>query len=109
MVIHSFRRIVGAASQALLLVLAPAIALAEPAPAIEPALHHARVSVARAGAPIAIVASIDHPELVKSAFVVYRVGLGAEVHEVPFLRAALGPYVAVIPPEDVRAPSVEYA
>jgi len=109
MVSQSFRRIVGAACQALLLVLAPAIALAEPAPAIEPALHHAPVSVARAGAPIAIVAAIDHPELVKSAFVVYRVGLAAEVHEVPFLRASLGPYVAVIPAEDVRAPSVGYA
>ena len=66
-------------------------------PAAEPLLHHAPVSIARAGAPLAIFASIDHPELVKSAFVVYHVGDDAAVREVPFLRASDGPYVAVDP------------
>ena len=67
------------------------------------------MSIARAGAPLAIFASIDHPELVKSAFVVYHVGDDAAVREVPFLRASDGPYVAVIPAEQVRSPSIGYA
>jgi hypothetical protein len=90
-----------------LALLVPMAARAEGATA-EPLLHHAPVSVARAGAPLAITASIDHPELVKSAFVVYHVGDEPSVREVPFLRAGYGPYVAVIPSQDVKTPSIGY-
>jgi hypothetical protein len=72
-----------------------------------PALHHAPVSIARPGESISIVGAIEHPELVKSAFVVYRAGAG-ELRQVPFQRASSGPYVAIIPPEHVRTPEVAY-
>ncbi|HMJ54469.1 MAG TPA: hypothetical protein VK540_20445 [Polyangiaceae bacterium] len=72
-----------------------------------PALHHAPLSVARPGESISIVGAIDHPELVKSAFVVYRTPTDA-LRQVPFQRASSGPYVAIIPPEDVRTPSIAY-
>jgi len=84
-------------------------ARADPSPAPEPALHHAPVSVARSGAPLSLVADIDHPELVRSAFVVYRASDETAVHEVPFLRASDGPYLATIPAEHVRAPAIRYA
>jgi hypothetical protein len=89
--------------------LTPALGLAEESPAaVSPSLHHAPVSTARAGGSIAIVAAIDHPELVKAAFVVYRSGEKLTLHEVPFLRASDGPYVAIIPPEDVKTPALGY-
>jgi hypothetical protein len=44
---------------------------------------------------------------VKSAFVVYRAGTDT-LRQVPFQRASSGPYVAIIPPEDVRTPEVAY-
>jgi hypothetical protein len=108
MVEHSFRPVLWAACLAGAL-LAPATSIAQAPPPAEPALHHAPVSVAKAGAPIAIEAEIDHPELVKSAFVVYQSGEDATVHEVPFLRASTGPYLAVIPVQHVKTPSVAYA
>jgi hypothetical protein len=77
------------------------------APATGPALHHAPVSAAKPGESISIVGAIDHPELVKSAFVVYRAP-SADLRQVPFQRASTGPYVALIPPEDVRTPEVDY-
>jgi hypothetical protein len=46
---------------------------------------------------------------VKSAFVVYHASDDDQVREVPFLRASDGPYVAVIPADQVRAPSIGYA
>ena len=77
------------------------------APTDGPALHHAPVSVARPGESVAIVGAIDHPELVKSAYVVYQAGVDT-LRQVPFQRASSGPYVAIIPPEDVRTPRVAY-
>src|SRR5258705_3009820 len=88
--------------------LAPATTWAESVPSAEPALHHAPVSVASAGEQLSITAGIDHPEMVRSAFLVYRIGSAADVHEVRFLRAAQGPYIAVIPEGDVRSPSIGY-
>jgi hypothetical protein len=70
-------------------------------------LHHAPVSVAKPGESLSIACAIDHPELVKSAFVVYRVP-NANLREVAFQRASAGPYVALIPSADVRSPEVGY-
>jgi len=100
-----FRSFLTASLGAVHLAIATA-AHAEP-PSASPALHHAPVSVAKHGEPIAIAATIDHPELVKSAFVVYRTA-DTGLRQVPFLRAASGPYVALIPPDDVRTPWVGY-
>jgi hypothetical protein len=83
-------------------------ARAENTPSAEPALHHAPVAVAKAGEQLTILAAIDHPEMVKTAYVVYRIGEASDVHEVAFLRAAQGPYIAIIPETDVRAPSLGY-
>jgi hypothetical protein len=99
---------VGIALQvALLALIRPA--RAESAASAEPTVHHAPVSIAKAGEQLTILAGIDHPEMVKSAFVIYRIGAAGDVHEVPFLRAAQGPYIAIIPESDVRAPSIGYA
>lgn len=88
------------------LVLALAVtrlALAESAPHV----HHAPVSVAPAHEPLRIRADIEHPELVRRALVVYRTPDG-KLHEVEFLRASEGPYVAEIPENDLIAPSLSY-
>lgn len=71
-------------------------------------LRHAPVSFARIGEPIPIRADIEHPELVRRAILVYR-SVDGPLVEVPFERAPNGPYLAVIPKEAVRPPSVAYA
>jgi len=53
-------------------------------------------------------AAIQHPELVRRALLVYR-GASGQIVEVPFERAPNGPYVAVIPEEQVKPPRVGYA
>jgi hypothetical protein len=75
---------------------------------VEPQLHHAPVSVAEAHTPVAIRAEIDHPELVRRALLVYRIGSEPSFREVEFLRASEGPYVAIIPEEQVQAPTLAY-
>jgi len=97
-----------AAVHAAALLLSPSTTSAQTPPSAEPSLHHAPVSVAKAGEQLSILAGIDHPEMVRSAFVVYRIGAASDVHEVRFLRAAQGPYVAIIPEADVRSPSIAY-
>jgi len=100
-----------AALHASALLLAPATTwaqTAQTAQTADPVLHHAPVSTATAGEQLTILAGIDHPEMVRSAFVVYRIGGSPDVHEVRFLRAAQGPYIAIIPPSDVRSPSIGY-
>jgi hypothetical protein len=106
MVIASFHRIFAATVVSALLATATSRARAD-GDAPSPALHHAPVSVAKAGESISITAAIDHPELVKSAFVVYR-ARGQDLRQVAFRRASSGPYVAIIPPDDVRTPEVGY-
>jgi hypothetical protein len=80
------------------------LALAEPA---VPRVHHAPVSVAPAHEPLRIRADIEHPQLVKRAVVVYQTPDG-KLHEVEFLRASEGPYVAEIPADQVMAPTLGY-
>lgn len=79
------------------------------ADASAPRLHHAPVSVAPAGREIVVTATIEHPQRVKRVVLAYRT-LGSEGawKEVPFQRAASGPYVAVVPGEAVEAPGLAY-
>jgi len=107
MVIGSFSRLCAAAALGAALVATSPEARADQPEAGSPTLHHAPVSVAKPGESISIVGAIDHPELVKSAFVVYRAP-SAGLREVAFQRASTGPYVALIPPEEVRTPEVAY-
>jgi len=106
MVIASLYRFLATVGLATALLLTAKSVQAE-TPSEGPALHHAPVSVARPGESISIVGAIDHPELVKSAFVVYRAS-GDTLRQVSFQRASSGPYVAIIPAGDVRTPQVAY-
>ena len=80
----------------------------KPAQSVRPKLHHSPVSVAPADEALVVRAEIEHPELVKRALLVYRTGDHPELKEVEFLRASDGPYVAQIPAEDVKWPSLSY-
>jgi hypothetical protein len=75
----------------------------------EPRFHHAPVSVAEAHQPLAVRAEIDHPELVRRVLLVYRLGDEPGFRSIEFLRASDGPYVAIIPEEEVNWPSITYA
>lgn len=101
-------------SLALALLLTPVSVLAQAAPAsapevVEARLHHAPVSVAAAHEPLEIPAEIDHPQLVRRAVLLYRVGAEPDLREIELARASAGPYVAIVPAEHVRWPSLEYA
>lgn len=87
---------------------APSAPAAAPSLPATGSLRHAPISYAQAGAPIRIRASIDHPEAVRRAILIYR-GADDRTTEVAFERAPNGPYAAVIPADQVRPPSVEYA
>jgi hypothetical protein len=63
--------------------------------------------VARAEEPLQVEASLDHPQLVRRAVLLYS-AQGKPLVEVPFQRAAAGPYVAVVPEAEVRAPGLAY-
>jgi hypothetical protein len=90
--------------------IAPAPPASGPHPlAAEPALHHVPLSVAREHERLVIAATIDRPDLLMRALLVYR--HGDRVDEVPFERSAIEdrPYVAVIPAADVGRPSIAYS
>jgi hypothetical protein len=74
-----------------------------------PMLHHVPLSTAREHEPVSITASIDRPDLVSRAVLVYF-SQGA-LHEVDFARSASdnAPYLAVIPGEQVVRPHIAYA
>jgi hypothetical protein len=65
--------------------------------------------VARQHERLPVAATIDRPDLIKRALLVYR--HGDQVDEVPFERSAIEdrPYLAVIPAEHVDRPGIEYA
>jgi hypothetical protein len=71
------------------------------------AIHHAPPSVAVAHAPLRIEATIDYPQAIKRALVVYFVGPSKTAKEVPFLRSAEG-YLAEIPDADVVPEGLAY-
>ncbi len=74
-----------------------------------PVIHHAPPSVAPVNQPVNIRASIDHPQLVKRAFVLYRNAGAKGYQEVSFRRGSPGPYVATIPAKEVKGPWMDYA
>ncbi len=90
--------------------IAPAPAATAPRPLPdEPALHHVPLTVAAQHERLVVAATIDRPDLVGRAVLVYR--HGGRVDETPFERSAMAdkPYVAVIPAEHVDRPSLDYA
>lgn len=75
-----------------------------------PSVHHAPPSVARANEPLSVAVTFDEAEHVKEASLVYKKSDGATA-SVPFLRSSDNrkPYVAIVPAEDVRIPTLAYA
>jgi len=73
-----------------------------------PELRHAPVSNARAHEALSIHADIVHPQLVKRALLVYRPAKQKGFREVEFRRGAPGPYVAVVPGDQVSSPALDY-
>lgn len=107
-----FRRWV--ALSAVLFALAPSMASAQQAEpntkapvVVEPRVHHAAISSATPGERLELTATFEHPELIRSAIVVYRTALGDE-RAVPFQRSVDQGYMAVIPGEAIRAPGIGY-
>jgi hypothetical protein len=74
---------------------------------IRPRLHHAPPSVAQAEEPLRLEASLEHAQLVRRAVLLLS-AQGKPLVEVPFQRAATGPFVAVVPESEVRAPGLAY-
>lgn len=74
---------------------------------VDARVHHAPPSRATAHAALRIPADVEDPHLAKQVLLVYRTGEGA-FKEIPFL---LGKerWVAEIPAEEVRSPSLGYA
>ncbi|HVW27643.1 MAG TPA: hypothetical protein VHC69_19895 [Polyangiaceae bacterium] len=96
----------------------PAPSVAPPGPAGDgaraPAVHHAAVAVAPPHAPLLLRALIESPHLVRRAILVYRVAQSSVEprssawRELDFMRSAVGPYVAMVPKDDVRPPGLDY-
>jgi hypothetical protein len=74
-----------------------------------PRLHHAPPSVAPAGEALTVKADIVQPHLVKNAWLVYRATTRGPIQTTPFRRASDGPYLAIVPAEQVEAPALYYA
>jgi hypothetical protein len=89
-------------------VAAPKESAATPLPPLQPHVHHAPPTVVRADQSLTIGASIDRPDRMKEAVVVYRHGDALKVAR--FERSSQGshPYVAIIPAEDVSPPMLAY-
>jgi hypothetical protein len=101
----------GSAREALAQPRSPVGAASGPRPQApaEPRAHHAPISSAKAHEDLRISVTLDHPELIRSAGVVY--GSAEALKIVPLLRSE-GPddaYLAVIPAADVTAPGLGYA
>jgi hypothetical protein len=72
-------------------------------------LHHVPISVTREHQPLSISATLERPDLISRAVLVYR--SQGVTREVDFARSGSDstPYVAVIPGEHVVRPGIEYA
>ncbi len=79
-----------------------------PAGGVMPELRHAPVSNARAHEALSVHADIVYPQLVKRALLVYRPAKQKGFREVEFRRGAPGPYVAIVPGDQVSSPALDY-
>lgn len=81
-----------------------------PADATKPApkLHHSPLTSVAAREPLLVTAQIEHPELVRRAYLVYRTEQSAGLQEVEF-RRGMTSYVAEVPAEAMLPRFLEYA
>jgi len=70
-------------------------------------VHHAPVSTAAVHQPLSIAAAFDHADKMTSAMLVYSLPNGV-VREVPFRRSSHGPYLAIIPEQEMTGPWIAY-
>lgn len=75
----------------------------------QPRLHHAPRTVTPAGEVFVVKAEIVQPQLVRQAWLIYRASPSEPIQELPFRRASTGPYVAVVPAAQVKAPQLLYS
>jgi hypothetical protein len=80
-----------------------------PKPPPDPALHHTPLAVAPVNQDIEVAATIDRPDEVTRATLLYR--HAGQLEEVTFERSSseVKPYVAIIPAAHVVRPSIAYA
>jgi hypothetical protein len=75
---------------------------------VRPRLHHAPLTTVPARQPLRVSASIDHPELVRRALLIYATEGAPKLREVPF-RRGMTSYVAQVPAEELAPRWLEYA
>lgn len=86
----------------------PASVQKPPEPARGAVVHHAPVSTATVHQPLSLAAAFDSSDRMTGAMLVYSLPSGV-VREVPFRRASQGPYLAIIPEQEMAGPWVAYA
>ncbi len=84
--------------------VAPPSAASKPGPK----LHHSPLTSVTAREPLLVSAEIEHPELVRRAFFIYRTEQRASLQEVPFRRGASS-YVAEVAADAMEPRWLEYA
>jgi hypothetical protein len=89
--------------------VAPATpAAASGAEAVRPRLHHSPLTSVPAREPLFVTASIEHPELVKRALLIYATEGSPQAREVEFRRGATE-YVAEVPAAELLPRWLEYS
>lgn len=72
-----------------------------------PAIHHSPVAAGKAGEALAIRTTIDRPQLLREAYVVYKAQAGW--FSLKLLRSGDDEYAALIPADHVKSPGLGYA
>lgn len=75
--------------------------------AAAPRVHHAPVSSTPEKKPLALRVTLDHPELVRAVYVVYR-GASSGFVAARFARGEGDAYVVLLPPEAATPPTLQY-
>ncbi len=84
------------------------LALAAPARAAAPTVHHAPLAVAPAHAPLTVEAEVTSPHRVRRVVIVYRVGTDPTLHSLELQRAGEG-YAVDLPASHLTPPGLRYA
>jgi hypothetical protein len=77
-------------------------------PAARPKLHHGPLTSAPAHEPLVVSASIEHPELVRRALLIYATESAPSLREIEFRRGASA-YVAEVPAAELSPGWLDYA
>jgi hypothetical protein len=75
--------------------------------AVTPRVHHAPVASVPEKVPVPLRVRLDNPELVRAVYVVYRSASSGYV-AAKFARSESEAYVAILPPEAAKPPTLQY-